>query len=157
MRATLLKVVTVLALASALVAAQTKTPPDPAQMVQHHVNFLTKQLSLTTQQQQQATTIFTQAAATVQSAHEQMRTAHQNLQAAVQKNDTAAIDQITNSIATTMAQGMAAHAKAEAAFYQTLTPEQQTKMNELEAHHHGPGMHGTHGHGGPGGPPPGMF
>jgi Spy/CpxP family protein refolding chaperone len=154
MRATLLKVITILALASAFVAAQTKNPPDPAQMAQHHVSFLTKQLSLTTQQQQQATTIFTQAANTVQSSHDQMHTAHQNLQAAVQKNDTAAIDQITNTIGTLMAQGMAVHAKAEAAFYQTLTPEQQTKMNELEANHHGPGMHG---HGGPGGPPPGLF
>lgn len=153
MRATLLKVITLLALASALVAAQTHNPPDPAQMVQHHVNFLTKQLSLTTQQQQQATTIFTQAATNVKSTHEQMKALHQNLQTAVQKNDTAAIEQITNSIGAMMAQGMATHAKAEAAFFQTLTPEQQSKMTQLQSEH----GHGMHGHGGPGGPPPGMF
>ncbi|HXO37302.1 MAG TPA: Spy/CpxP family protein refolding chaperone, partial [Candidatus Acidoferrum sp.] len=47
-----------------------------------------------------------------------------------------------------------AHAKAQAAFYQTLTPEQQTKMNELESHH-GMGRGHGFGHGGSGGPPPG--
>jgi Spy/CpxP family protein refolding chaperone len=83
-----------------------------------------------------------------------MRTAHQNLQAAIQKNDTAAIEQISNNIGSLMGQMTAAHAKAEAALYQTLTPEQQTKLHELESHHRG-GPGGMHGFGGPGGPPPG--
>lgn len=159
MRTTLWKAITFLAVTSVFVMAQHRMPPDPAQMVQHRVDFLTKHLALNAQQQQQATSIFTEAANGAKSFHEQMRTAHQNLQAAVEKNDTAAIEQSSNAIGNLMAQMTAAHAKADAAFYQTLAPEQQTKMKEMEAHH-GRGMHGHRGPGGPGGPggpPPGAF
>jgi Spy/CpxP family protein refolding chaperone len=152
MRTTLLKVVTFLVVAGVLASAQRRNPPDPEEMVQHRVGFLTRHLSLNAQQQQQATSIFTEAANNGKSFHDQMRTAHQNLQAAVQKNDTAAIEQASNTIGTLMGQMTAAHAKADAAFYQTLTPEQQTKMSELESHHGG-----MRGHGEPGGPPPGAF
>jgi Spy/CpxP family protein refolding chaperone len=48
---------------------------------------------------------------------------------------------------------MIANAKADAAFYATLNPEQQSKMKEMEAHR-GRGMRGMPGHGGP---PPGAF
>lgn len=153
MRTTLWKVITFLAVTSVFVMAQHRTPPDPATMVQHRVDFLAKHLSLNAQQQQQATSIFTEAASGAKSFHDQLRTAHQNLQAAVEKNDTAAIEQSSSAIGNLMGQMTAAHAKADAAFYQTLTPEQQTKMKEMEAHR-GWGMHG---HGGPGGPPPGAF
>lgn len=157
MKNTLLKVTAFLALTSVVAMAQRGNPPDPAQMVQHRVNFLTKQLSLTPQQQQQATTIFTEAANNGKSFHDQMRTAHQNLQTAIQKNDTASIDQISNNIANMSGQMMAAHAKAEAAFFQTLTPEQQAKLNQMKQDRHWGGRHGHGGMGGPGGPPPGAF
>jgi Spy/CpxP family protein refolding chaperone len=152
MKNSLLKAIVLLALTSAFAQAQRRTPPDPAQMVQHRVDFLTKQLSLNPQQQQQATSIFTEAANGAKSFHDQMRTAHQNLQVAVEKNDTTAIEQNSNTIGNLTAQMMAAHAKADAAFYATLNPEQQSKMKEMEAHH-GRGMRGM-GHGGP---PPGAF
>jgi Spy/CpxP family protein refolding chaperone len=70
----------------------------------------------------------------------------------VEKNDTAAIEQSSNAIGNLMAQMTAAHAKADAAFYQTLNPDQQNKMKEMESHHRGMGMHGHHGPGGAGGP-----
>ena len=54
MKNTLVKLVSFLALASMCAMAQHGNPPDPAEMVQHQVGFLTKHLSLTTQQQQQA-------------------------------------------------------------------------------------------------------
>ena len=156
MRTTLLKVTAFLALASVFAMAQQGNPPDPAKMAQHHIDFLTKQLSLTAQQQQQAATIFSGVANNAKTTHEQMRTAHDSLKAAIQKNDTAGIEQAANTIGNLTTQMTVAHAKAQAAFYQTLTPEQQTKMNELESRHgmgrgHGHGF----GHGGPGGPPPG--
>jgi Spy/CpxP family protein refolding chaperone len=155
MRTTLLKVIAFLALASMFAMAQHGNPPDPAKMAQHHLDFLTKQLSLTTQQQQQAATIFNEVGNTSKATHEQMKTAHDSLKAAIQKNDTAGIEQAANTIGSLTTQMTVAHAKAQAAFYQTLTPEQQTKMNELESHH-GMGMgRGMHGHGGPDGPPPG--
>lgn len=156
MRTTLLKVTAVLVLASVFAAAQPGNPPDPAKMAQRHLDFLTKQLSLTPQQQQQASTIFSEAANNAKTTHDQMRTAHDSLKAAIQKNDTAGIEQAANTIGNLTTQMITAHAKAQAAFFQTLTPDQQTKMNEMESKHHGMGMHGHgFGHGGPGGPPPG--
>ena len=153
MRTTLLKVTAFLALSGIVVMAQHGNPPDPAKMEQHHIDFLTKQLSLTPQQQQQATTIFGEIASNAKGTHEQMRAAHDNLKAAIQKNDTAGIEQAANTIGNLNTQMILAHAKAQAAFYQILTPEQQAKMNDMESRHHGMGMHG-HGfrHGGPGGP-----
>ena len=150
MRTTLLKVIAVLAVMSVFVAAQHRQPPDPAQMVQHHVEHLTKALSLDAQQQQQATSIFTEAANSSKSLHDQLRTAHDNLHAAVQKNDTASIEQISNTVGNLMAQETMAHAKAMAAFYQTLRPDQQSKFSQMKDH--GPGMRG---HGWHGGAPPG--
>jgi len=156
MRTPLLKVTTaVLALASVFAMAQHGNPPDPGKMAQRHLDFLTKQLSLTPQQQQQASTIFSEAASNVKANHDQMRTAHDSLKAAVQKNDSAGIEQAANTIGNLTTQMISSHAKAQAAFYQTLTPDQQTKMNELESKHHGMGMGHGFRHGGPGGPPPG--
>ena len=154
MRTTLLKVTAFLALASVFAMAQQGNPPDPAKRAQHHIDFLTKQLSLTAQQQQQATTIFSGVANNAKTTHEQMRAAHDSLKAAIQKNDTAGIEQAANTLGALTTQMTVAHAKAQAAFYQTLTPEQQTKMNDMEAHH-GMGRGHGFGHGGPGGPPPG--
>jgi len=155
MRKTLLKVIAFLAMTGIVVMAQHGNPPGPGKMAQHRIDFLTKQLSLTPQQQQQATTIFGEIANNAKATHDQMRTAHDNLKAAIQKNDTAGIEQAANTIGSLNTQMILAHAKAQAAFYQTLTPEQQAKMNDLESHR-GMGMR-RHGfrHGGPGGPPPG--
>jgi Spy/CpxP family protein refolding chaperone len=164
MRTTLLKVTAVLALTSVFAMAQHGNPPDPGKMAQHHLNFLTKQLSLTPQQQQQASTIFSEAATNAKATHGQMRAAHDSLKAAIQKNDAAGIEQAANTIGNLTTQMISSHAKAQAAFYQILTPDQQTKMNEMESRHHGMGMgrrrfgHGPGGPGGasgPGGPPPG--
>lgn len=156
MRTTLLKITAVLALTSIFAMAQHGNPPDPGKMAQRHLDFLSKQLSLSPQQQQQASTIFSEAANNAKATHDQMRTAHDSLKAAIQKNDSAGIEQAANTIGSLTTQMIAAHAKAQAAFYQTLTPDQQTKMNAMESRHHGMGMHGRgFGHGGPGGPPPG--
>ncbi len=148
---TVLKIATFVALAGVLAMAQRRTPPDPAQMVQHHVDFLTKELSLNTQQQQQATSIYTEEANNSKSLRDQIRTAHQNLQAAVQKNDIGAIEQASNTIGSLMGQMTMTHAKADAALFQTLSPEQQSKLTQMQSHR-GRGMRG---HGWPGGPPPG--
>src|SRR6476469_502505 len=141
MRTNLLKVTAFLALASVFAMAQHGNPPDPAKMAQHHIDFLTKQLSLTPQQQQQATTIFSEVSNNAKGVHEQMRAAHDSLKAAIQNNDAAGIEQAANTIGSLTTQMTVAHAKGQAAFYQTLTPDQQTKMNELESHH-GMRMHG---------------
>jgi Spy/CpxP family protein refolding chaperone len=84
--------------------------------------------------------------------HQTERQTHDNLQAAIKDNDTASIDQLSNSLGQSMAQMTSLRSKAEAAFYQILTPEQQSKLSDLEAQHLGP-LAGPHG---PGGPPPMM-
>lgn len=157
MRTTLLKVVAFLAVAGVIVAAQQGNPPDPAQMVQHHVDHLTKMLSLTAQQQQQATTLLTQVVNNGKTIHDQMHAAHENLALAIKNNDTASIEQNSNTIGNLTTQQIATHAKAMATFYQTLTPEQQSKFQEMVHHGMGMGMDGMgmHEHGWHGGPPPG--
>jgi hypothetical protein len=130
--------------------AQRRQPPDPAQMVQHRVGFLTNKLGLSSSQQEQATTIFTNEMSAGNSLRGQMKTAHQNLSAAVQKGDNAGIDQASNTIGNLTSQMIAAHSKAEAAFVQTLNPDQQKTYSEM--HNGGWGMHGSHRRRGPGGP-----
>src|SRR5581483_4633529 len=133
MRRTLLRAIPLVILTGALAVAQRGTPPDPAQMVQHHVDFLTKHLSLNAQQQQQATSIYMEEANSGKSLHDQMRTAHETLQTAIQKNDTGTIEQVSNNIGNLMAQMTMAHAKADAALFQTLSPDQQSKFIQMQS------------------------
>jgi len=132
-------------------AASTPAGPNEANrgadMVQHRVSYLTTVLSLSTAQQTQVTSILTTEESNRSTAHASMKTAHTSLHSAIQSNDAAAMEQAANAIGTLTAQETLAHAKTEAAIYQVLTPEQQTKMTQLQSEEH---------HGGPGfGPPPG--
>jgi Spy/CpxP family protein refolding chaperone len=139
----------VLVCAAVLAAsAQTAThqPPSPADIAAHRVKTLTTLLSLTSAQQQQATTIYTNAAKAEQTAHESEKEAHASLRTAIKNNDTETIDQVSNTIAQAMAQMTSIRAKADAALYQILTADQQTKLTELESEHMGLLD-------GPGGPP----
>src|SRR5262249_25956845 len=128
--------------------------PNSANAVQHRVNFLTTLLSLNTSQQQQATTIFPNAASTASSLHASLKSAHQPLNESVRENDGAAIDQASATIGNLTAQLTSAEAKANAAFYQILMPEQQTKFAQLVSQGRGFGQ-GAMGRGfghGPAGP-----
>lgn len=145
----ILALLTVVLAVSTVFAQRRGTPPDPATMVQQHVQHLTTALSLTPQQQQQATTIFTTASTGVSSIHNDMKTAHQNLQTAINNNDENGISQAATTIGNLTAQMISSHAKAQAAFRQILTPDQQTKLGQLESEHHGMGGMGM-GFGGPG-------
>jgi Spy/CpxP family protein refolding chaperone len=127
------------------------TPPSPAQRAQHEVKYLTTLLSLNSTQQQQASTIYTNSATAEESARQSMKSAHDNLRAAIKNNDAAAIDQASNALAQEIAQSTSTKAKADAAFYQILTPEQQSKMSELESERPGPFFPGGGPVGFPGG------
>jgi|SRR6185369_8340704 Spy/CpxP family protein refolding chaperone len=113
-------------------AQRSGNPPSAAGMVQRRVGFLTKELTLTAAQQQQATTIFTNAATANMSVRDSLKTAHQSLTDAVKSNNSAGIDQASSTIGSLTAQMTAADSKAEAAFYQILTPDQQTKYTESQ-------------------------
>ncbi len=144
--------VTLVCGASPLLAQNPPAPPDPAARAQHRVQYLTTVLNLTAAQQQQATTIFTNAANSGSTLRDSMKTAHQALDTAIKNNDSAGIEQAATNIGNLMAQRIAAEAKANAAFYQILTPDQRNKMDQLKAER--PGGFG-HGMGrGPFGPGP---
>src|ERR1700735_133389 len=136
--------------ASPALFAQTaeSTPDAPSSstrathMVQHRVNYLTTVLSLTTAQQAQVTTILNNAMASHSNVSASMKTAHTNLQNAIHSNDAAAMEQAANSLGAMSAQKALARAKIEAAIYQTLTPEQQAKMAQLESQGGHRGKHG---------------
>jgi Spy/CpxP family protein refolding chaperone len=70
-----------------------------------------------------------------------MKTAHQTLHDAIKANDSAAIDQASATIGKLTGQMTAINAKAMATLYQALTPDQQTKLAQLEANR----PHGMHG------------
>src|SRR5712671_96458 len=95
-------------LATSVLLAQTtdtgRTPPTPAEIAQRRVNFLTTALTLTTAQQQQALTIFTNAAITQAALRTSMETARQSMNTAVQNNDINSINQLSTSIGTLTAQ-----------------------------------------------------
>ncbi len=148
MKKILITIAAFLAVTGLILSAQMERGHDPAQRIQHRVDHLTQELGLTSAQQQQATTIFTGAMASQKSIHDQMRAAHESLKAAVQKNDSAAIDQASSTIGSLTGQMTSAHAKAQAAFYQILTPDQQSKLKEMDDHGH---MRHPGGPGGPGG------
>ncbi len=151
MRKLIATLVFILACATSLLLAQSPPkPPDPATRLQHRIKYLATVLNLTAAQQQQATTIFTNAGNAEATLHQDMRAARESLHTAARANDSAAIDQAAAKIGDLTAQLTSLHAKAEAAFYQILTSDQQTKLTQLESQGP-PFMHGMAG-----GPPPGM-
>ena len=143
-----------LAIAVAIpVLAQTPPkPPSAADMAKHRVKTLTSLLNLTSAQQQQATTIYTNAAKAQQAIIENGKETHDTLRTAIKNNDGATIDQVASTMGQNAAQLTSIKAKADAAFYQILTSDQQTKLSDLESEHLGL----LDGPGGPGGPPPAM-
>ncbi len=132
------------------VAAPEPGGPNPAAMIQHRVQRMTTILTLNATQQAQIATILTNSVAAESGIHTSMRAAHTSLKAAIQANDAATIEQVSNQIGTLTAQSTAAHAKTEAAIYQVLNAEQQSKASQLGDEMFG-GFGGP-GHGGPGGP-----
>jgi hypothetical protein len=135
-------------LATSFVFAQTPgTGPNPANMAQRRVKFLTTLLTLTTTQQQSAITIFTNAATANQTVHASLKTAHQSLKTAIEGNDAGSLSQIANTIGTLTAQVTLNDAQAELAFYQLLTQPQQTQFTQYQSQGHGgfgPGFRGGH-------------
>lgn len=127
-------------------------PPTPAQMVAHEVQRLSDVLSLNSDQQTKATSIFTTAESSLSSVRAGMKSAHSALITAIEANDTNGISTAATQIGNLTAQEIQAHAEAQAAFYAILTPEQQTKYKEMLPM--GPHGFGPRGLGAPPPPPP---
>ncbi len=81
--------------------------------VQHRVNFLTTVLSLTSSQEQKATTIFTNAAKEDSTVFANLKTTRQQLSTDVKSNEpTSAIMQVSNTIGNYVGQLVANEASA---------------------------------------------
>ena len=154
------KTALLLALTCAMLAAPAMFAQTPAadappandatrgqRMIQHRLTYMTTVLTLTTAQQTQVKSVLTAAVANGSTTRGSMKTAHDSLKTAIHANDAAGMEQAATTIGNLMAQEELSRAKTEAAIYQLLTPEQQTKMAALESEGHrgGPGR-------GPGGP-----
>jgi Spy/CpxP family protein refolding chaperone len=100
-------------------------------MIQRRVAKMTAVLSLTPAQQTQVTSILTNSLAANFGTRGQMKSARAAMRTAIQSNDTATIEQASNTIGTIAAQNAAARAKTAAAIYQILTPAQQAKAQQL--------------------------
>ncbi len=147
---------------TAALAAQTSTstttaptPPTPAQLTANQVARLTTLLTLTTDQQTQATTIFTAEYTALSTIQTSLQTERTTLNRAVTANDTAGIAAAASEIGTLTGQQVLAQATASAAFLLILTTDQQTKYEALQTSGggRGPGQDGPGGPGhGPGGP-----
>ncbi len=124
-------------------------PHNPAAMIEHRVATMTTILTLNSAQQTQIKTILTNEQTAETGFRTSMRAAHTSLKTAVQSNDAASIEQISNTIGTITAQSTASHAKTEAAIFALLNPEQQAKATQLHGLLDGPGGPGGFGHGGP--------
>ncbi len=107
------------------------TIPGSAEKQAKYVAFLTNLLSLTPGQQTQATTIYANASTQNGTLKASMKSARRSLGAAVKNLDGAAIVQAANSVGTVAGQRHAVGANANAAFYQILTGDQQTQLNQF--------------------------
>jgi Spy/CpxP family protein refolding chaperone len=129
-------------------------PPDPAQMVQMRIDRMNETLKLSKAQQKQITGIYMDAQTSNQSLMGGMRSANESLTAAIKSNDTNGMSQAANTIGTLTAQVTVNNAKAEAAVYAALTPDQQAKYQpSAGGRGMGMGMGGPGGGRGRGGPP----
>jgi Spy/CpxP family protein refolding chaperone len=126
-------------------------PHDGGPRPDMHVATMTTLLSLSSGQQAQATTIYSNARTAEKGIQTSMRTAQTALSAAIKSNDIASIETLTAQIGTLHGQSLAIQSKAEAAFRGTLTADQQTKYDTL---HRGFGFGGPGGPGGRGPRPP---
>ncbi len=115
-----------------------QTHPTPAQIAANRVDHLSSLLSLTPEQQAKAMTIFTNEAAALGPFFNGMQTARAGLKAAVTLNDPEAVETQAAEIGSLTAQEVETRTAAEAAFYATLTPDQQARFIELPDHRERP-------------------
>jgi Spy/CpxP family protein refolding chaperone len=127
-------------LAAVSVSGLLAQPPGPPRgMGPRHIDGLAKRLTLDSAQKEKATAIYGAADKSTHALHTTMKQAHDALGLAVQKNDTLGIDRASLQIGTLMAQEMSIRSKADAAFRQTLSADQQTKLDQMHARRGPPG------------------
>lgn len=122
-------------------------PMDPEKMIQARVDRLAQALSLSESQKAQALKIFTDAQLAAERYRQDMQTARQALLTAVKANNIAGIDSAARDIGAATTEITSVEARAEAAFYALLTPDQKQKYDQMPGRGRmpggvGPGMMG---------------
>ncbi|HLH45001.1 MAG TPA: Spy/CpxP family protein refolding chaperone [Bryobacteraceae bacterium] len=107
------------------------------------VQRLTRELSLTPDQQTKVRQIFADTRKSADALRPQMTEQHAALKAAIESNNDAEIDRILHNNCGMIADFHALHAKAMAKVYQLLTPAQKTKFDQMDARWFGPMRGGT--------------
>lgn len=97
----------------------------------HRGAFLSSYLNLTPAQQTQAKSIFEDARQQASPVRQQLKQTRASLRAAIQANHTAEIQQLATTEGGQVGQLAAIHGAAMAKVYQTLTPDQQQKLQSL--------------------------
>lgn len=106
--------------------------PKNATKQTKYLSSLTALLSLSAGQQQQATSIFTNAVNNRIGIHATMKSVRKVLNTAVKNNDGAGIVQAASQIGALMTQYVSNGASANSAFYNLLTPTQQTTLSQYQ-------------------------
>ena len=106
------------------------------------VQRLTRELSLTPDQQTKVRQIFADTRRSAEALSPKMGEQHAALRAAIKANNDAEIDRIIHDNCGMIADFHALHAKAMAKVYQLLTPTQKTKFDQMDMRWFGP-MHRT--------------
>jgi Spy/CpxP family protein refolding chaperone len=106
--------------------------PSKASKQTRYLNSLTALLSLTTGQRQQAAAIFASAGTARISVKSSLKAGRKALRDAVKSNDTGAISQASTALGSLTSQHISYGALANAAFFQLLTPDQQTKLSQYQ-------------------------
>lgn len=135
MRRNLIGLAVVAALAAGVVLAQTaeaglgKGRPGLGANLRQRV---IKALNLTADQKAQAKAIFQAAKTAGAPLRTQLQGIRQQMAAAIKKNDTASIQSLAGQAGTLQGELMANRADAMAKFYLILTPDQKTKLDQMQ-------------------------
>jgi Spy/CpxP family protein refolding chaperone len=118
------------------VASPSGNPPASAHggarnMIRQHMDNIAQKLNLTDAQKQEFHTIFQQAHQKAMPVREELRTNREALAAAVKADRSADIQQLATARGKLVGQITAIYSEAGAKFYQTLTPEQRTKYDQM--------------------------
>jgi Spy/CpxP family protein refolding chaperone len=111
--------------------ASYKFPKSAAKQAKY-VNSLSVLLSLTSGQQTQVASILASASGSRATLSTSTKDARAALTAAVRNNDSAAISKAATSIGSLTSQHISLGAHVHAAIIQTLTPEQQAKLSQVQ-------------------------
>ncbi len=132
------------ALAAGMIFAQSAPAQPPKGTGTTHVSRqamarhrMMQALNLTDAQRQQAKAIFQQAKQSAQPVVQQLKENREAIAAAVKADDTGRIHQLTATQGRLRGQAMAVRADAMAKFYQTLTPVQRAKAEQMRPNSRG--------------------